>query len=72
LPRFMRRTFQDCVQAASVHDFVSPAISGHATTSMQEHYSSVSGDEVRTGLAKAIALGRHQKHRDHRVLMERL
>ena len=28
----------------------------HATTSMQEHYSSVSGDEVRSGLAKVIAL----------------
>ena len=55
-PRFMRRTFQDLGRAASVHDFVVRAISGHATTSMQEHYSSVSGDEVRTGLAKVIAL----------------
>ena len=52
----MRRTFQDLGRAASVHDFVVRAISGHATTSMQEHYSSVSGDEVRTGLAKVIAL----------------
>ena len=55
-PRFMRRTFQDLGRAASVHDFVVRAISGHATTSMQEHYSSVSGDEVRSGLAKVIAL----------------
>jgi hypothetical protein len=51
-----RRTFQDLGRAASVHDFVVRAISGHATTSMQEHYSSVSGDEVRTGLAKVLAL----------------
>jgi integrase len=55
-PRFMRRTFQDLGRAANVHDFVVKAISGHATTTMQEHYSSVSGDEVRTGLAKVIAL----------------
>jgi hypothetical protein len=52
----MRRTFEDLGRAASVHDFVVRAISGHATTSMQEHYSSVSGDEVRNGLAKVIAL----------------
>jgi hypothetical protein len=52
----MRRTFQDLGRAASVHDFVVRAISGHATTSMQEHYSSVSGDEVRTGLANVIAM----------------
>lgn len=55
-PRFMRRTFQDLGRAAQVHDFVVRAISGHATTDMQERYSSVGGDEVRTGLAKVIAL----------------
>ena len=55
-PRFMRRTFQDLGRAANVHDFVVKAISGHSTTTMQEHYSSVSGDEVRSGLAKVIAL----------------
>ena len=55
-PRFMRRTFQDLGRAANVHDFVVKAISGHATSSMQERYSSVSGEEVRTGLAKVIAL----------------
>src|SRR3954468_9126823 len=54
--RFMRGTFQDLGRAASVHDFVVRAISGHATTSMQEHYSSVSGDEVRGGLEKLIVL----------------
>ena len=55
-PRLMRRTFQDLGRAADVHDFVVRAISGHATTSMQEHYSSVSGDEVRKGLAKVLVL----------------
>jgi integrase len=54
--RFMRRTFQDLGRAANVHDYVVKAISGHSTTTMQEHYSSVSGDEVRSGLAKVIAL----------------
>ncbi len=52
----MRRTFQDLGRSAQVHDFVVRAISGHATTTMQEHYSSVSGDEVRTGLGKVVAL----------------
>ena len=55
-PRFMRRTFQDLGRAANVHDFVVRAISGHATTNMQEHYSSVSGDEVRKGLARVLVL----------------
>jgi integrase len=55
-PRFMRRTFQDLGRSAQVHDFVVRAISGHATTTMQEHYSSVSGEEVRTGLGKVVAL----------------
>jgi integrase len=55
-PRLMRRTFQDLGRAANVHDFVVRAISGHATTNMQEHYSSVSGDEVRKGLAKVLVL----------------
>ena len=52
-PRLMRRTFQDLGRAADVHDFVVRAISGHATTNMQEHYGSVSGDEVRKGLARS-------------------
>lgn len=51
-PRFMRRTFQDLSRVAEVHDFVTRAISGHATTTMHQHYSTVSGEEVRSGLAK--------------------
>jgi hypothetical protein len=53
---FMRRTFQDLCRAAQVHDFVARAISGHATVEMQEHYSTVDGQEVRAGLAKVISL----------------
>jgi hypothetical protein len=41
--RFMRRTFQDLGRQARVHDFVVRAISGHATSAMQERYSSVAG-----------------------------
>jgi hypothetical protein len=47
----MRRTFQDLGRAAQVHDFVTMAISGHATSVMHEHYSTVAPDEVRDGLA---------------------
>lgn len=55
-PYFMRRTFQDLCRAAQVHDFVARAISGHATVEMQQLYSSVDGAEVRSGLAKLMAL----------------
>jgi integrase len=55
-PYFMRRTFQDLCRAAQVHDFVARAISGHATVEMQQLYSSVDGAEVRSGLAKLLAL----------------
>ena len=53
---FMRRTFQDLGRLANVHDFVVRAVSGHATASMQQHYSTVTGEEVRRGLAKVISL----------------
>ena len=55
-PRFMRRTFQDLGRAAQVHDLVVRAISGHASADMQQHYSTVAGEEVRAGLAKVISL----------------
>lgn len=54
--RFMRRTFQDLGRHAQEHDFVVRAISGHATATMQQHYSSVAPEEVRAGLAKVISL----------------
>jgi hypothetical protein len=40
-PKAMRRTFQDLARAANVHDLVTRAISGHATATMQRHYSTV-------------------------------
>jgi len=44
-----------------VHDFVTRAISGNATTVMHEHYSSVAADEVREGLARVISLARFKE-----------
>lgn len=55
-PYFMRRTFQDLGRLANMHDFVVRSISGHATAAMQQHYSTVGGEEVRRGLAKVISL----------------
>lgn len=62
-PRAMRRTYQDLARAADVADIVTRAISGHATPEMQRHYSTVSGDEMRAGLAKVIdiATGRERR-----------
>jgi len=57
-PRAMRRTYQDLARAASVSDIVTRSISGHATPEMQRHYSTVSGDEMRAGLAKVIDIAR--------------
>ncbi len=55
-PRAMRRTFQDLARAAQVKDIVTRAVSGHATESMQHHYSTVQPDEMRAGLAQIISL----------------
>ena len=55
-PRSMRRTFQDLARAAEVKDIVTRAVSGHATETMQRHYSTVRQDEIRSGLAKVIDL----------------
>ena len=55
-PRGMRRTFQDLARAAELHDFVTRAVSGHATEAMQHRYSTVSGAEMQQGLAKVISL----------------
>jgi integrase len=38
-PRAMRRTFQDLAREAGIHGVITRAISGHATESMQRHYS---------------------------------
>lgn len=55
-PRAMRRTFQDLCRAAEVKDVVARAISGHATETMQRHYSSVGDPEVQSGIARVIDL----------------
>ncbi len=55
-PRGMRRTFQDLCRAASVSDLVTRSISGHATETMQRHYSTVSALEQKNGLANVIRL----------------
>ncbi len=54
--RCMRRTFQDLGRAAGVEAIVVRAISGHATASMQDHYSTVAGSEVRAGLERMAVL----------------
>ncbi len=61
-PRSMRRTFQDLARAAKIGDITTRAISGHATETMQRHYSTVAGAEVREGMAKVIdiATGRER------------
>jgi hypothetical protein len=62
-PCAMRRTYQDLAREAEVSDIVTRSISGHATPEMQRHYSTVSGDEMRAGLAKVIdiATGRERR-----------
>jgi len=55
-PRGMRRTFQDLARAAEVKDIVTRSISGHATETMQRHYSTVHPAEQRGALAKVVDL----------------
>ena len=55
-PKAMRRTFQDLARAAEVKDIVTRAISGHATETMQHHYSTVGAAEKQTAIAKVIQL----------------
>jgi hypothetical protein len=54
--RGMRRTFNDLMRAAQVEGIVTRSISGHLTERMQDHYSTVSGGEQRTRIAKVIGL----------------
>jgi integrase len=60
-PRGMRRTFQDLARAAQVADLVTRSISGHATREMQEHYSTVEGEEQRGALARVVSLARFRQ-----------
>jgi len=54
--RGMRRTYNDLARAAGVLDLVTRSISGHATETMQHHYSTVSADEQRSSIGKVIQL----------------
>lgn len=53
-PRAMRRTMQDLAREAGVSDVVTRAISGHATASMQRHYSTARDHEVAATLAALV------------------
>jgi integrase len=55
-PRAMRRTFQDLARAAQVHDVVTRSISGHATESMQRHYSTAQAEEQRQAVGSVLGL----------------
>jgi hypothetical protein len=52
----MRRTFQDLARAAEIKDIVTRASSGHATETMQHHYSTVAAEEKKQAIAKVIEL----------------
>ena len=54
--RAMRRTFQDLGRAAKVEAAMVRAISGHATTGMQEHYSTYTVEERRATVQAAFNL----------------
>jgi hypothetical protein len=60
-PKAMRRTFQDLARAAQVKDIVTRAISGHATETMQHHYSTVAQEEKTRAIGKVIELARVRK-----------
>jgi len=55
-PRGLRRTYQDLARAAGIHDVVTRAISGHLTETMQQHYSTARGAEIRDALARVAGL----------------
>ena len=55
-PRTMRRTFQDPAREAGVRDVVTRAISGHATGSMQRHYSTARDHEITARLPRVFSL----------------
>jgi hypothetical protein len=52
----MRRTYQDLTRAAGIHDVVTHAISGHATETTQQHYSTARSPEIRDALARVAGL----------------
>lgn len=55
-PIAMRRTFQDLMRHAGVHDLVARSLSGHSTAAMQAHYSTVAVHEQRDAGARVVQL----------------
>lgn len=49
---------------AQVADLVTRSISGHATREMQEHCSTVEGEEQRGALARVVSLARFRQALD--------
>jgi hypothetical protein len=60
-PRPVRRSLQDLARTAAVADVVTRSISGHATDTMQRHYSTVSGNEQLEGLGRVLGLIDHNR-----------
>ena len=61
----------DLARAAEVEGIVTRSISGHLTERMQAHYSTVSPDEQRTGIARVIDLMAVRGGREHGDATER-
>ena len=59
-PKGMRRTYQDLARRANVPEIVARTICGHATVAMQERYSTIASDEVRSAVGKIISLANYQ------------
>lgn len=55
-PRGLRRTNKDLGRRSEMSDVLSMAISGHKTTEMHAHYSTVRDDEVRSALGRMLAV----------------
>lgn len=60
-PRAMRRTSQDMLRTAEVHDTVTRSISGHASEVMQRHYSTAYLSEQREAIGRVVALSDYRK-----------
>lgn len=60
-PRAMRRTSQDMLRVAEVHDTVTRSISGHASEIMTRHYSTTSLTEQREAIGKVVALSEYKR-----------
>jgi hypothetical protein len=66
-PKCMRRTFDDLVRRAKVHDIVLRSISGHVTEEMQERYSTAQQEERRTAVGKVIEIATARQIRRQRA-----